>query len=138
MVGILFKPLVWLFAHAINHQWNASTSLTEAFATFILLSCVKVIKTSFDILMPTGVCNVSGQVVGLYAYYNGLMVYFVNDHLPYAVVAIFMFTTFNLVPFLLLCFYPCRCFQSRLNCCQLNSQVLRIFMHGCFSRLLQV
>ena len=39
-----------------------------------------------------------------------------------------MFTTFNLVPFLLLCLYPCRCFQSCLNCCQLNSQVLHTFM----------
>ena len=135
MVGVLFKPLVWLFAHAVNHQWNASTSVTEAFATFILLSYVKVINTSFDILMPTEIYNASGQVVGLYAYYNGSMEFFGHDHLPYAVLAIFMFTTFNLVPFLLLCLYPCRCFQSCLNCCRLNSQVLRTFMdafQGCY------
>ena len=46
-----------------------------------------------------------------------------------------MFTTFNLAPFLLLCLYPCRCFQSCLNCCRLNSQVLRTFMdafQGCY------
>ena len=134
VVQVLFKPFVWLFACA-NHQWNASTSLIEAFATFILLSYVKVINTSFDILMPTEVYNVSGQVVGLYAYYNGSMEYFGHDHLPYAVLAIFMFTTFNLAPFLLLCLYPCRCFQSCLNCCRLNSQVLHTFMdafQGCY------
>ena len=46
-----------------------------------------------------------------------------------------MFATFNLVPFLLLCLYSCRCFQSCLNCCRLNSQVLRTFMdafQGCY------
>jgi hypothetical protein len=134
VVRIFFKPLVWLFAR-LNHQWNASTSLIEAFATFILLSYVKVVNTSFDILMPTQLYNVSGQVVGLYVYYNGSLEYFGRDHLPYAVLAIFMFTTFNLMPLILLCLYPCRCFQSCLNCCRLNSQVLRTFMdafQGCY------
>ena len=134
VVRIFFKPLVWLFA-CLNHHWNASTSLVEAFATFILLSYVKVINTSFDILMPTQFYNVSGQAVGLYVYYNGSQEYFGRDHLPYAVLAIFMFTTFNLMPLLLLCLYPCRCFQSCLNCCRLNSQVLRTFMdafQGCY------
>ena len=132
----IFKPLVWLriLAH-LNRQRNTSASLIEAFATFILLSYVKVINTSFDILMPTQLYNVSGQVVGLYVYYNGSQEYFGRDHLPYAVLAIFMFTTFNLMPLLLLCLYPCRCFQSCLNCCRLNSQVLRTFMdafQGCY------
>ena len=134
VVKIFFKPLVWLFAH-LNHHWNASTSLIEAFATFILLSYVKVLNTSFDIIMPTKLYNVSGQVVGLYVYYNGSQEYFGHDHLPYAVLAIFMFTTFNLMPFLLLCLYPYRCFQSCLNCWRLNNQVLRTFMdafQGCY------
>ena len=50
---------------------------------------------SFDILMPTKLYNLSGQIIGLYVYYFG------HDHLPYqqllAVLAIFMFTTFNLL-----------------------------------------
>ena len=131
---IFFKPVIWLFTR-LNYRWNASSSLVEAFATFILLSYVKVINTSFDILMPTQFYNVSGQVVGLYVYYNGSLEYFGRDHLPYAVLAIFMFTTFNLMPLLLLCLYPCRCFQSCLNCCRLNSQVLRTFIdafQGCY------
>jgi hypothetical protein len=134
VVRVFFKGPVWLFAH-VNHQWNTSTSLIEAFASFILLSYVKVINTSFDILMPTQLFNVSGQAVGLYVYYNGSLEYFGRDHLPYAVLAIFMFITLNLVPFILLCLYPCRCFQSCLNCCRLNSQVLRTFMdafQGCY------
>ena len=63
------------------------------------------------------------------------MEYLGHDHLPYAVLAIFMFTTFNLVPLLLLCLYPCRCCQSFLNFLNLNSQLLRTFMdafQGCY------
>ena len=134
VVQSCFKPLIWLCAR-FNHQWKASNSLIEAFATFIMLSYVKIINTSFDILMPVQVRNVTGQVVGLYTYYNGSLEYFGREHLPYAILAIFMFTTFNLVPSLLLCLYPCRCFQSCLNCCRLNSQVLRTFMdafQGCY------
>ena len=134
VVQTCFKPLVWLCAR-FNHQWKSSNSLIEAFATFIMLSYVKIINTSFDILMPVQVRNVTGQVVGLYTYYNGSLEYFGRDHMSYALLAIFMFVTFNLVPFLLLCLYPCRCFQSCLNCCQLNSQVLRTFMdafQGCY------
>ena len=134
VVQLCFKLLVWLCAR-FNHQWKASNSLIEAFATFIMLSYVKIINTSFDILMPVQVRNVTGQVVGLYTYYNGSLEYFGHNHLPYAVLAIFMFITFNLVPFLLLCLYPCRCFQSCLNCRQLNSLVLRTFMdafQGCY------
>ena len=134
VVQSCFKPLVWLCAR-FNHQWKASNSLIEAFATFIMLSYVKIINTSFDILRPVQVYNVTGQVVGLYTYYNGSLEYFGRDHLPYAVLAIFMFLTFNLVPFLLLCLYPCRCFQSCLNCCRLNTQVLCTFMdafQGCY------
>ena len=133
-VQLLWRPAAWLFTR-VSKQWRTSNSLIQVFGTFILLSYVKVINTSFDILMPVQLHNVSGQVVGLYVYYNGSLEYFGYDHLPYAMLAIFMFTTFNLMPLLLLCLYPCRCFQSCLNCCRLNSQVLRTFMdafQGCY------
>ena len=117
-----------------SSQWPTN-SLIQAFGTFFLLSYVKTINTSFDILMPVRLYNVSGKPVGWYLYYNGSMEYFGSDHLPYAVLAIFMFVTFNLLPLLLLCLYPCWCFQSCLNCCHLNSQVLRTFIdafQGCY------
>ena len=127
MVQFLWRPAAQIFT-CLSKQWKTSNSLIQAFGTFILLSYVKVINTSFDILMPVQLHNISGQVVGLYVYYNGSLEYFGRDHLPYAVLAIFMFTTFNLIPLLLLCLYPCRCFQSCFNCCRLNSQVLHTFM----------
>ena len=134
IVQWFWKPMAWLFLCFDNH-WNASNSLIEVFGTFFLMSYVKIINTSFDILTPVQLHNVSGQVVGLYSYYNGLLEYFGREHIPYAVLAIFMFIIFNLIPLLLLCLYPCRCFQSCLNCCRFNSQVLRTFMdafQGCY------
>ena len=135
LVQSLWRPAAWLLFCVIQQWNNISNSLIQAFGTFMLLSYIKIINISFDILMPVQLHNVSGQVVGLYVYYNGSLEYLGHEHLPYAVLAIFMFTMFNLMPFLLLCLYPCRCFQSCLNCCRLNSQVLRTFMdafQGCY------
>ena len=134
VVQQLWKPAGWLFTR-INRQWKTSNSLIEAFGTFFLFSYVKIGDTSFNILLPVQLYNVSGRIDTLYVYYNGSMEYFGHEHCPYAILAIFMFTTFNLLPLLLLCLYPCRCFQSCLNCCRLNSQVLRTFMdafQGCY------
>ena len=134
IVQLLWKPVTWLMIK-INREFGIKRTLIKAFGTFILLSYVKVLNTSVDILMPVQVYNASGIAVGAYAYYNGSLEYFGPDHIPYAFLAIFMFAVFNLVPFLLLCLYPCRCFQSCLNCCRLNSQVLRTFMdafQGCY------
>ena len=131
---LLWKPVAWIMLK-VNCDFGIKRTLIKAFGTFILLSYVKVLNTSVDILMPVQVYNASGVVVGAYTYYNGSLEYFGRDHFPYAFLAIFMFAIFNLAPFLLLCLYPCRCFQSCLNCCRLNSQVLRTFMdafQGCF------
>ena len=134
IVQLLWKPVMWMMLK-INCEFRVKRTLIKAFGTFILLSYVKVLNTSVNILMPAQVYNASGIVVGVYVYYNGSLEYFGRDHLPYALLAVFMFIAFNLVPFLLLCLYPCRCFQSCLNCCRLNSQVLRTFMdafQGCY------
>ena len=134
VVQLLWKPITWIMVK-INREFGVKRTLIKAFGTFILLSYVKVLNTSVDILMPVQVYNASGIVVGVYTYYNGSLEYFGREHLPYAFLAIFMFATLNLAPFLLLCLYPCRCFQSCLNCCRLNSQVLRTFMdafQGCY------
>ena len=65
-----------------------------------------------------------------YTYYDGSVEYFGSEHLPYAIVAICICIIFNIMPLLLLCLYPCRCFQSCLNYHRLIkfNQRLRIFM----------
>ena len=130
----LWKPVTHLL-HYSNREWRVSNFLIQTFGTFFLLSYVKVINTSFALLMPVWTRNVTGQTNGTYLYYNGSMEYLGSEHRPFFILAVFMFTAFNVMPFLLFCLYPCRCFQSCLNCCRLNSQVLRTFMdafQGCY------
>ena len=130
----LWKPVTHVL-HYCDRKWKVSNFLIETFGTFFLLSYVKVINTSFALLMPVWTRNVTGQTNGTYLYYNGSMEYLGPEHRPFFILAVLMFTAFNIIPFLLFCLYPCRCFQSCLNCCRLNSQVLRTFMdafQGCY------
>ena len=68
-------------------------------------------------------------------YYDGTVEYFSKEHLPYALLAMIVLLVFTLLPILLLCLYPCRCFQRFLNSCHLRSQSLHLFMEvfqGCY------
>ena len=124
----LWSPFYWCLAR-LRREWNIRSSLTEAFATFILLSYVRILNISFDILTPTALYDVHGnRLQDLYFYYDGTYKYFGRNHLPYAFLALFMTVIFNIFPLLLLCLYPCRCFQRGLNVCRLRRQVLTTFM----------
>ena len=63
-------------------------------------------------------------------YYDGTVEYFGKDHvhLPYALLALAVLLVFTFLPILLLCVYPCRCFQMVLNRYHLSSQSLHTFM----------
>ena len=73
-----------------SKKLSIKTSLIQAFATFILLSYVKILNVSFDILTPgKRFMNASGIEVGKqYWYYNGSLEYLGKDHIPYAILAI--------------------------------------------------
>ena len=135
MIQNIWKPMAWLLAWFNKGSIATSISLIKVFSTFFLLSYVKVLNTSLDLLMPVQAVNMTGHIMGTYSYYNSSLEYFGLEHRPYAILALLMFVLFNLMPLLLLCLYPCRCFQSCHNCCRLNSQVLRTFMdafQGCY------
>ena len=63
-------------------------SLIKAFATFLLLSYVKLLNSTLDILLPTVVYNVHQEIVGVHVYYDASYKYFSKDHIPYAAVSI--------------------------------------------------
>ena len=130
-----FRVIVWLWKPfhrcfvCFRREWNIKASLIDAFATFLLLSYVKFLSVSFDLLVPTRVYNIHGEMLTmLYLFYDGSLEYFGKDHLPYGVLALVVLVVFGIFPLLLLCLYPCRCFQRCLNCCRLRSQLLHIFM----------
>ena len=119
----------------IRNQIDARTSLIDAFATFLLLSYVKLLSVSFDLLVPVQVFNATGHKIGLYLYYDASVEYFGKQHLPYAITALAVVLVFILLPLLLLMAFPMRCFQRLLGKCGIQFQVLRTFMdsfQGCY------
>ena len=134
IVVFLWKPFLRCFAR-FRRQWDIRTSLIEAFASFLLLSYVKFLSVSLNFLLPVYVYNVHGESLEPYLYYDGTIEYFGKQHLPYAILAIVVLIIFNFLPLLLLCLYPCHCFQRILNITRLRCQALHTFMdafQGCY------
>ena len=137
-----FRIVVWLwkpFHHCFacyRRQWDIRTSLIDTFATFFLLSYVKFLSVSFDLLIPVSLYNVKGETISdRYLYYDGTIEYFGKQHLPYAILAIVILILVNILPLLLLLLYPCQCFQKLLNFSGLRCHVLHTFMdvfQGCY------
>ncbi len=129
------RLIVWLwrpfqfFLSRWSFRWDTTTSIVGAFATFLLLSYVKLLSISFDLLAPARMYLESGQLVGRwYLFYDATVEVFGPDHLPLAVLAISVLVVFIFLPLLLLFVYPMRCFQRILNFCGLNRHFLRVFM----------
>ena len=129
LVVWLWRPFISCFARC-RRQWDIQNSLVDAFATFLLLSYVKFLSASFEILIPTFSWDMENTMQPAVLYYDGTVEYFGKDyvHLPYALLAIAVLLVFTFLPILLLCLYPCRCFQRVLNRYHLSSQTLHTFM----------
>ena len=130
IVSIPWKPIHWCLRRFRRH-WNIKTSLIKVFATFLLLSYVKLLGVSFELLIPTRFHDSKGSLKSFgftYLYYDATIEMFGPDHLPYAVLAIFVLTLFILLPLALFCLYPSQCFQKLLNWCGLRCQALHTFM----------
>ena len=125
----LWTPMTRLFTW-FNKETPAGISLIQVFCTFFLLSYVKILNTSLNLLTPVQLVNLTGHVLDTYTYYDGSVEYFGSEHVPFAILTICICITFNIMPLLLLCLYPCRCFQFCLNYRRLKkfSQRLCIFV----------
>lgn len=114
--------------HVFIKEWDIKTSLIGSFATFYLLSYVKILNVTADILTPTHFYAMDGTYSGNFYYFNGSLPYLGSEHLPYAVFAIVVSFLFNVLPLLLLVLYPCLCFQRCLNKTKCRCHVLHVFM----------
>ena len=129
-----FRPVVWVSQPFIKcstyfkRQWDIHNSLVNAFATFLLLSYVKLLSVSIDILLPSLLWEPSYACRGPVVFYDGTLDYFGREHLPYAILAITVLLVFTLFPILLLCVYPCGWFQRLLNKYHLQRQALNTFI----------
>ena len=111
-----------------NRIMDIQSSIIKAFSTFLLLSYVKFLNATIDMLLPIKAYDVHGQMVGWYVYYDASYRYFHKDHLPYAIMGIACFLIFVLSPLVLLLIYPTTCFQRCLNICRLRSHALQVFV----------
>ncbi len=139
-----FKPLVFIWKPfkgvcvLFKRNWDTKTSLIDAFATFFLLSYMKILSVSFDLLAPVVVYQLSSSGKLTYSwrpFYDATVPYLGERHLPYAIPAITVLTLFVILPTLLLILYPFRCFQKFLNLLPFRWYILHTFMdtfQGCY------
>ena len=92
----------------ISRRWNPMESLVHAFAAFLLLSYSKILSVSFKLLHHGRHIEDSGgtKVGHLILFYNATIPYFGAEHLPFALLAIFILATFVVLPVLILLLYP--------------------------------
>ena len=138
-----FRPVVFLWNPfhrcfvCIRRQWNIKTSIIDAFATFLVLSYMKFVSVSIDLLLPTRLFNVHGQPShSLYLYNDASTEYFGREYLPYAILALAVFLFVVILPLVLLVVYPFQCFQKCLTHYQLRAHALHTFMdafQGCYT-----
>ena len=133
-----FWPIVQLwrpFQRCCGNRWDIRSSIINAFATFLLLTYIRLLNVSFDLLAPIHIFDAHGKKRGLFLYYDGSVEYFGREHLPYAILALTVMLFLVIFPLLLFIVYPMRCFQKCLTYFNLRCHALRVFMdafQGCY------
>ena len=127
----LFRKVLTIF----RRSWDIRTSVIDSFATFFLLSYVKVLSVTTDLLVPTQIYQLGSNRSKFGLYYSPSVTYSGNDHLPYAILAIVIFTLFVSIPTVTLILYPFRFFQKFLLSSPFNWHFLHAFadsFQGCY------
>ena len=130
-----WKPFLKCFLR-FRRSVDPRTSIIDAFATFILLSYVKLLFVAGRFLYPARLFNGQGKTLKTLVFaYDASIQFFHTEHLPLAVLSIIVLLTFSAVPPIVLIFYQAAFFQKCLTRCKMNSQVLRTFVEafqGCY------
>ena len=131
---ILWKP----FHKALTYfrkSWDVRTSIIDSFATLYLLSCIKTLSVTADILIPTQIYQLGSNKSTFGLYITPHVAYFGAEHLPYAILAIIIFTFFITIPTSILFLYPFQFFQKFLSIFPFNWHFLHAFVdsfQGCY------
>ena len=106
------------FFRLFKRNWNPKTTILKTCMTFILLAYSKFLFTSINLLFGVRTYYSNGKVVphSTVLLYDPTVKLFHSQHIPYAVVALFIIVVFVLSPPLLLLLYPTRLFKECLNC----------------------
>ena len=68
--------------------WDIHTSVLDSFATFFLLSYIKILNVTADVLIPTQIHQLASNKSTFGVYYSPSISYFSDQHLPYAILAL--------------------------------------------------
>ncbi len=121
VVVFLWKPFSYCFKPlSKKFNWNPLESIVHIFSSFILLSSTKFLFVSISLFKQAHANTINDADVSMsnkllhVLYYDPNVILFGQHHLPHAVLAIFVCTTFVILPCLVLCLYPSRLFQECL------------------------
>ena len=132
--AVVWRPFRVLLAN-FRESMNVRTSVIDSFATFFLLSYVKVLSVSSDLLIPTQIYQLDSNISTLGLYYSPTVAYFGKEHLPYAILAMIFLMLFVCIPVITLLLYPFKSFQRFLSLFPFNWHFLHAFVdsfQGCY------
>ena len=118
IIVLLWKPFHKLF-RLIKEDWDLEGSVVKAFATFFMISFLKILNVTVDLLIYTEkyVLPLGEQTfqVTYVPYYDASVEYMRKNHLYYGVTALIVGALFVILPLVFLVIYPMGCFQRCLN-----------------------
>ena len=129
-----WKPFQKLQAK-LQKSLDVRTSVIDSFSTFFLLSYVKVLSVTCDLLTPTQIQELNSNKRQLMLYYSPSVPYFGDEHRPYAILALTILTVFVAIPTVIFILYPCQLFHKFLSIFPINWHFLHAFVdsfQGCF------
>ena len=127
VIVTIWKPLNKVLV-TFRKSWDIRTSVLDSFATFFFLSYIKILNVTTDILIPTQIFQLSSKKSKFGVYYSPTVSYFGDQHLPYAILAIILFTLFVSVPTIIFTLYPYQYFQKFLSLIPINWHFLHAFV----------
>ena len=133
-ITFMWRPFRILLAK-VRESMDIRTSIIDSFATFFLLSYIKVLSVTSDLLIPTRIYKLGSNVTTFGVYYSPTIVFFGEEHLPYAILALFILTIFVCVPTITLVLYPFQFFQRCLSMFPFHWHYLHAFVdsfQGCY------
>ena len=130
------RVLVWLWKpfqfgyKRFQRQWDIRSSIIDAFATFFLLSYVKLLFITYDLLASSEIWSKNGSVIEITSYFDAtIQIHHKRKGITILVSGILISLIFVYLPTLLLLLYPCRCCQKFLTRCScFRFQFLRFLM----------
>ena len=135
LIKILWKPFRNFFA-LFRSTWDVHISVIDSFASIYILSHVKVLSVSMDLLIPTRIYKLNSDSEIYRLYYLPSVPHFGKRHFPYAILALIVLTIFVITPVIVLMLYPFQCFQKVLTYFQ-STGILFAFTLTLFKAALQ-